>query len=178
MTISLASARKWCNATELALVTASFDRDVAWTPALLRAKIERARKLRDKNRDQKRQMKRGNRAATGAKVGAQVTAIAVADKRAQIFDETLARFVAKLDKLNAQRKLKALKAAVATALQKKRAAQAANTGGRAAPVARAPKANGPATAPRVAAAVELKRKNQIARVRARNARNQAKRDAR
>ena len=42
-----------------------------------------------------------NRAATGAKSGKQVTAIAVAEKRARIFDETLARFVARLEKLKA-----------------------------------------------------------------------------
>jgi hypothetical protein len=178
MTISLASARKWCNASELTLVSASFDRDIAWTPALLRAKIERARKLRDKHRDQKRKMKRGNRAATGTKVGTQVTAIAVADKRAQIFDEALARFTAKLEKLNAQRKLAALKAATAAAVQKKRAAQAAATGRRAAPAAPAQRVGKPSAAPTVSAAAQLKRKNQMARVRARNARNQAKRDSR
>ena len=66
MTYSLATARKWCNNSEFALVTASYaGKEVTWTPALLRAKIERTRKLRDKNRDLHRKMRRANRAATG-----------------------------------------------------------------------------------------------------------------
>lgn len=179
MAISLATARKWCTESEIALIEASFAaKDVAWTPAALRAKIERTRKLRDKNRDRHRALRRTNRAVTGAKSGSQVTAMAVFDKKARLFDEALARFVAKLDKLNARRRLGDLKSAVAKALVRKRAAQAAagQTGkvrakGKAA--ARKPGREGVVSAP-----VQLKRTAQMARVRARNARNQAKRDAR
>ena len=109
MTYSLASARKWCNDSEYNLVAASFGgKEIAWTPALLRAKIERTRKLRDKNLAKFRQIRRTNRASTGAKVGKEVTAMAVAEKRAKLFDEALARFVAKLEKLNAAKRLKSL----------------------------------------------------------------------
>jgi hypothetical protein len=179
MAISLASARKWVNDSELALIEASFGRNAtAFTPAVLRGKIERARKLRDKNRDRVRQLKRANRAGTGAKTGRQITAIAVAEKRAQLFDETLARLVVRLQKLNAVRGIDALKSAVAKAVARKRSEKAA------APTRDAPRSArragaGPASAatPRLAA-TQLQRVNQMARVRARNARNQAKRDGR
>jgi hypothetical protein len=177
MTYSLASARKWCNDTEFDLVAASFGgREIAWTPAVLRAKMQRARKLRDKNLGQFRQIRRANRGSIGTKVGKQVTAMAVAEKRAKLFDETLARFAAKLEKLNAASRLKSLKAAVASALAKSRARPPA-AAGKVAPksVGRAPKA---APAGRVSPAANLRRVRQMAAVRARNARNQARRDAR
>lgn len=183
MATSLATARRWCNDSEYALVAASAGgKDIVWTPALLRAKIERTRRLRDKNRDAYRKLKRANRAATGAKTGKQVTAIAVAEKRAKIFDETLARFAAKLEKLNAAQRMRALKAAVADALARKRASQATAAGAARGKVAagksvRGSRAAGGA-APTVSSAVKLKRVRQMARVRARNARNQAKRDGR
>lgn len=182
MATALATARRWCNDSEYALVAASAaGKDIAWTPALLRAKIERTRRLRDKNRDAYRKLKRANRAATGAKSGKQVTAIAVAEKRAKIFDETLARFVAKLEKLNAAKRMKALKSAVVDALARKRAAQASAAGrargaGAAGKAGRASKAGG--TKAPVAGSAQVKRVRQMARVRARNVRNQARRDAR
>jgi hypothetical protein len=176
VTYSLASARKWCNDSEFALVTASFGgKEIAWTPALLRAKIERTRKLRDKNLARFRQIRRANRTSTGTKVGKEVTAMAVAEKRAKLFSEALARFVAKLEKLNAARRLKSLRAAVAGALEKKRAKKAA-TGRRASPSSAA--GGGKSRPASHSAAASLKRVRQMARVGARNARNQAKRDAR
>jgi hypothetical protein len=180
MGYSIATARKWCTDSEFALVTASFaGSEVAWTPATLKAKIERTRKLRDKNRDLHRKMRRDNRAATGMKSGTQVTAMAVADKRARLFEETLARFVAKLDKLNAKRRLASLRVAVADALARKRASQAA-AGGRSGQgkAKRAAGARRTGAVGAVSAPVKLKRVSQAARVRARNARNQAKRDSR
>lgn len=185
MATALATARRWCNDSEYALVAASAaGKDIAWTPALLRAKIERTRRLRDKNRDAYRKLKRANRAATGAKSGKQVTAIAVAEKRAKIFDETLARFVAKLEKLNAAKRMKALKSAVVDALARKRTAQASAAGrargagaaGKTGKAGRASKAGG--TKAPVAGPVQVKRVRQMARVRARNVRNQARRDTR
>lgn len=96
MAYSMATVRRWCNESETALVELSFSgKEVAWTPARLKLKIERTRRLRDKNRDRARQLKRTNRGSTGAKTGRQVTAIAVAEKKAQIFEQALARFVAK-----------------------------------------------------------------------------------
>ena len=177
MAYPLASARKWCNDSEYALVAASFgSKEIAWTASLLRSKIERSRKLRDKNRDKHRQIRRANRATSGAKTGKQVTAMAVAEKRAKLFDEALTRYVAKLDKLNAAKRMKALKAAVADALERKRAAQAASTGRGAAP--QGPASKGPRRTQGAPAAIKSKRVREMARVRARNARNQAKRDAR
>ena len=177
MTYSLASARKWCNDSEFALVTASFGgKETAWTPALLRTKIDRSRKLRDKNLDRFRQIRRGNRAATGAKVGKAVTAMAVAEKRTKLFDETLARFVARLEKLNAAKQPKPLKVVLATALAKKRAGQSAS-GKRATP-ATAGVAGKARPAKRPSSAASSRRVKQMAGVRARNARNQAKRDSR
>jgi hypothetical protein len=176
MTYSLASARRWCTESEAALVALSFaGKEVAWTPARLKLKIERTRRLRDRNQDRARKLKRANRADTGAKAGRRVTAIAVAKKKAQIFDQTLARFVARLERLNAARRVADLKAAVKDALARKRAGPAKGPKVTAA-VAAVPRARkGPAGAP---AAVQLKRKMQAARVRARNARNQARRDSR
>lgn len=182
MTYSLATARKWCNDSEFALVTASYaGREVTWTPVQLRAKIARTRKLRDKNRDLHRKMRRANRVATGTKSGTQVTAMAVAEKRARLFEETLARFVTKLEKLQARRKLGALKSAVADAVARKRDAQAAAAPGAArsdtktASTAGRPRARGAAAVP---ASLRVKQVRQASRVRARNSRNQAKRDAR
>lgn len=182
MTYSLAAARKWCNESEFALVAASYaGKEVTWTPAQLRAKIARTRKLRDKNRDLHRKMRRANRAATGTKRGAQVTAMAVAERRARLFDETLARFVTKLEKLQARRKLGALKSAVADAVARKRNARAGASSGAKRPASKPasaperPRARGAAAVP---AAVRVRQLNQVARVRARNVRNQAKRDAR
>jgi len=177
MAFPLASARRWCNDSEYALVAASFgSKEIVWTAALLRSKIERSRKLRDKNRDKHRQIRRANRATSGAKTGKQVTAMAVAEKRAKLFDETLTRYVAKLDKFNAAKRMKTLKAAVADALVRKRAAQAAATGRGTAP--QGPAGTATRRTQRTPAAVKSKRVREMARVRARNARNQAKRDAR
>ena len=177
MAVPLASARKWCNDSEYMLVAASFgSKEISWTAALLRSKIERSRKLRDKNRDKHRQIRRANRATSGAKTGKQVTAMAVAEKRAKLFDETLTRYIAKLEKLNAAKRMKALKAAVADALVRKRAAQAASSGRDAAP--KGPAGMPPSRTQRTSTAVKGKRVREAARVRARNARNQAKRDAR
>jgi hypothetical protein len=78
--------------------------------------------------------------------------------------------------------MKALKVAVADALARKRASQAAAavaTRGKApaGKSARGSRAAG-GTSPTVSSAAKLKRVRQMARVRARNARNQAKRDGR
>lgn len=177
MTYSLASARKWCNDSELALVAASFGgQTTAWTAATLRSKIARTRKLRDKNLDKSRRIRRANRAATGAKVGKQVTAMAVAEKRSKLFQETLARFVAKLERLNAAKRPKTLRAAVADALAKKRPRKPA-ADRRSVPSTGSVSAKaGPAS--RTSSSANLKRVRQMASVRARNARNQAKRDGR
>jgi hypothetical protein len=177
MAFPLASGRKLCTDSEYALVAASFgSKEIAWTAALLRSKIERSRKLRDKNRDKYRQIRRANRATSGAKTGKHVTAMAVAEKRAKLFDETLTRYIAKLEKLNAAKRMRALKAAVAEALVRKRAGQAAATGRGAVP--QGPAGTALRRTQRAPAAVKGKRVREMARVRARNARNQAKRDAR
>ena len=182
MAYSLATARKWCNDSEFALVTASFaGKEVVFTPAQLRAKIERTRKLRDRNRDKHRGIRRSNRAASGSKTGVDVTAMAVAEKRMRLFEETLARFVAKLEKVQARRRLAALKSASAAAVARKRSTPLAPAPGakRAARPAAAPAGSTSARrAAVVSPAVRGRAVNQAAAVGARNARNQAKRDSR
>jgi hypothetical protein len=90
--------------------------------------------------------------------------------------KTLARFAAKLEKLNAAKRPKPLKVVLATALAKKRAGQS-GAGSQAAP-SPATAAGKSSPAKRQSSAASLRRVKQMAGVRARNARNQAKRDSR
>jgi len=110
MAYGLVTARKICNAPELELFTASLaSSDVKWTHAKLKAKIERTRRLRDRNRDLVRRTRVANQKSTGSKTGTRVSAVALGEQKAKLFDEALSRFVAKLEKLNAtQRKTKLL----------------------------------------------------------------------
>jgi hypothetical protein len=93
MAVSLAQARRICSATELRVVAASQPAALeALTPGRLRQKIGVARRLRNKWRDQARRQRRarqGKAAARGAVRAAQETRTR---KKAQLFQETLARF--------------------------------------------------------------------------------------
>lgn len=105
MTYGLMTARKICNASELELVAASLAAsDVKWTHARLKLKIDRTRRLRDKNRDLVRRTRVASRKITGAKTGTGLSAVAIGEQKAKLFDETLSRYVAKLEKLNAGRR--------------------------------------------------------------------------
>lgn len=129
-------ARPLCSDAEYKLFTASLADEIGeLTPAQLRSKIQRARRLRDKYRDLFKRQRLANRARTGTKKGARPeTNVRTADK-ARLFDEALGRFQARADKLAAaagrEAKRKAAKAAVkAQIAEKKRvgAKRAANLG--------------------------------------------------
>jgi hypothetical protein len=94
MPISVARAKAICNASELALVKASAKREIAkLSPAKLRLSAERARKLRDKWRDQANAQRRKSQ----KKMGARETDVnARTAEKAQLFEEVLERFVARL----------------------------------------------------------------------------------
>lgn len=105
MTYGLITARKICNASEFELVEASLAAsDVKWTHARLKLKIDRTRRLRDKNRDLVRRTRVASRNTTGAKTGTGLSAIAIGEQKAKLFDETLSRYVAKLERLSAARR--------------------------------------------------------------------------
>lgn len=134
MSYGLITARRICNAPELELFTASLaGSDVKWTHAKLKAKIERTRRLRDKNRDIVRRTRLANRKSTGSKTGTRVSAVALGEQKAKLFDEALSRFVAKLDKLNAAQRKTQLLAMIKEAAARRAASQSqpVSRGGRA-----------------------------------------------
>jgi hypothetical protein len=87
------TARRLCTAREYELVEASFPDNIRQlTPSKLKQKVERARKLRDKNRDLMKRQRlelRGKRSPRGARP-AQGTANT--EKKADLFDEVMQRF--------------------------------------------------------------------------------------
>jgi hypothetical protein len=87
------TARRLCTAREYELVEASFPENIRQlTPSALRQKVDRARKLRDKNRDLLKRQRlevRGKRAPRRVRP-AQGTANT--EKKADIFDEVMQRF--------------------------------------------------------------------------------------
>lgn len=103
MAVHHATARKLATASEWALVEASFGRSItALTPARLRQKVARARKLQDKYRDLARQQRgeaRGKRRARSTRA-AQGNANTVVKQ--QMFAEALKRFTARLAQLEAK----------------------------------------------------------------------------
>ena len=102
MAYTMITARRLCSATELELVAASFASDkTAWTSARLHSKIQRTRKLRDKYRDLVRRTRAAGRVASGGRYDAQPKTQMLAAQRVKLFDETLARYIAKLARLNA-----------------------------------------------------------------------------
>jgi hypothetical protein len=114
-------ARPICTDAEYKLFTASLADEIGeLTPAQLRGKIQRARKLRDKYRDLLKRQRLANRTRTGTKKGDRPqTNVRTADK-AKLFDEALGRFEAKAAKLAAagEREAKRKEAKAALAAQK------------------------------------------------------------
>ena len=103
MAFNRAQAQRLCNASELQLVLASRAVDVVkLTPAQLRAKIVRARTLRDKSTDLFRRQTAATRAATGTKRGATGVANQRTGQKARLFDETLKRFEARLARIEGE----------------------------------------------------------------------------
>jgi len=96
MAISMSKAKSLCNANELALVAASSRTQLsALSPAQLRQKVSRARKLREKWRDQAERQRRGAQTRQGAR---QTSASARSAEKAQLFAEVLERFETRLAK--------------------------------------------------------------------------------
>jgi hypothetical protein len=104
-------ARSLCTASEFQLFSASLSDAIgALTPAQLKAKIDRARRLRDKYRDLHRRQRLAARARTGSKKGSAERT----KSKAQLFDEALRRFTEQ-----ARAKAAADKRAAARAKKKK-----------------------------------------------------------
>jgi hypothetical protein len=102
MTISLAAARKLCTGRELELVEASRTSAMKEiTPARLRQKVQRARALRDKYRDlaKRQRLQARGKARPSGRRAAQGNENTV--RKAQLFDEVLGRFEARLEKVQA-----------------------------------------------------------------------------
>jgi hypothetical protein len=94
MPISIVRAKALCNATELALVASSAPRAISKLSASkLRFSVEQARKLRDKWRDQSDAQRRKSQKKLGAR-GTDDNARSI--EKAQLFDEVLGRFAARL----------------------------------------------------------------------------------
>lgn len=127
MAVSMALARKLCTAQEWTLVEASRGPALkALSPAKLKAKVSRARTLRDKYRGlAKRQAgeARGKRKARGARPA---QSNQNTERKAQLFAEALERFQAQLEAAErAAAKAARAKAAGATAKAVKAKAKAA-----------------------------------------------------
>lgn len=119
-------ARPLCSDAEYKLFTASLGDEIgALTPAQLRSKIQRARRLRDKYRDLYKRQRLANRARTGTKKGARPETNVRTSDKAQLFGEALSRFQGRADKLAATaereaRRKAARKASKAQIAEKKR----------------------------------------------------------
>jgi hypothetical protein len=110
-------ARPLCSDAEYKLFTASLGDEICdLTPAQLRSKIQRTRRLRDKYRDLLKRQRLANRARTGTKKGDRpATNTRTADK-AKLFDEALGRFEARHEKLAAAAERDAARKAAKAAL--------------------------------------------------------------
>jgi hypothetical protein len=102
MAYNRSHARALCTENEYKLFTASLaDEITSLTPAQLRSKIERARKLRDKNRDLFKRQRLSNRERTGTKKGDRPDSNARTGDKAKLFSEALVRFENRAAKLGA-----------------------------------------------------------------------------
>jgi len=146
------------------------------------AKVKRTRNLRDKYRDLFRRQRLEARDRTGSKRGTSGVANVRTRQKAELFGELLARFEAKLTKVDAAAKLAAGREAKARAAAAKAALRA-----RKGPAAKAPKAPAPRAgfaSPRVKSAIARRQLQKTrmtaihAYVRSRGKRQQAKRDSR
>lgn len=119
-------ARALCTAAEYELFAASLaDQIKSLTPARLKSKLERSRKLRDKYRDLLKRQRLANRARTGTKKGARPDSNARTVDKAKLFGEVLERLSARAKQLAAAEKraqaAAARKAATARVVAKKKA---------------------------------------------------------
>ncbi len=184
MATSKAAARKLATQAEWTLLEASFPPELkALTPARLKQKITRARKLQDKYRDKARQQKgemRGKRTPMGTRA-AKGNANTVAKQ--ELFAEARERFEAQHAKLEAKAAKEAAQAAAKAEKAATRAATRARTptGGTAAKAtntARRAVSKASRGARKATALTRSNSKAQQAHVGARGRRRQARRDAR
>ena len=106
MAINMKEARTLCSSSELQLVHSATQTEIVkLTPARLRAKIDRARKLRNKFRDLARQQRRESRGKSKPRSSRPAQGNEATKRKEEIFAEAIAAFEARLAKLaGAQRK--------------------------------------------------------------------------
>jgi len=191
---TLIQARKLLTASELEVFVASRgDAVKAMLPTQLRAKVKRARTMRDKYQDLVRRQRLATRERVGTKDGRSDAANARTAQKAQVFADVLERFTRRLTQVEeaAERSAKqAAGAAAKQALQTKRRMQLEAP--KAGTSARSPKApaQGPVAAGKLGGTSESARvarhamqpklagqQKVHAHVAARGRRNQAKRDS-
>lgn len=132
MAYTRAQAGKLLNASESGLLAASRANALkALTTTRLRAKVKRARALRDKFRDLFKRQKLATRARTGSKLGVDGVANLRTRQKAEIFTEMLQRFEKRLAQVEVA-EARAASAAVQAraALSRKRRAGAATAAAR------------------------------------------------
>lgn len=110
MPINRRQARELATRSELDLIGASYSEAISkLTPRVLKSNIARTRKLRDKHRDLLRRQRLASRARTGTKHGRRPDSNARTVRKAQLFEETLGRFTARLEALEAAERRKGRK---------------------------------------------------------------------
>lgn len=115
MAFNRSHARGLCNVSEMSLFESSVGAELAsWSEAQLKARIVRARNLRDKQQDLLRRQKLATRARTGTKVGASGVANQRTEQKLKLFSEVLSRFEARLASVEAARARAAVRAAAAS----------------------------------------------------------------
>lgn len=123
MTVSRTVAKSLCTRDEFALAEESFAPTVTKLTAKdIRARIQRARKLRDKYRDQAEKQAReilGRAAPTNSRTATNNRATVT---KQQFFAESLARFEKRLEKITQIEERKSLRDMAKAALAKKKAA--------------------------------------------------------
>lgn len=105
MAYNRSHARVLCTKSEYELFTASLSDNIRQlTPARLRAKIDRTRRLRDKYRDLYKRQRLATRSRTGTKKGNMPDSNARTEEKAKLFAEALDRLTARADQLAAAEK--------------------------------------------------------------------------
>lgn len=103
MPINMNRAKALCSKPELELIKQSSPRQIGeHTPARLRSKISRARKLRDKFRDLGRSQRREVRGKQKPRRSRPAQSYSNTKEKAEIFQQVLDRFQTRLEKLEAQ----------------------------------------------------------------------------
>jgi hypothetical protein len=182
-------ARSLCSASEFELFEFSLAGEIeSIAKSRLQGKVERARRVRDKYRDLYRRQRVAARARTGSKHGRSGQANLRTKQKAKLFDEVLARLLARLKKVERDEKKGVAAGTLSRALKKKRnTGKAAPAGRKAAPrkAARGAKPKLEQFVGKKAQAANRKRSLQKTRsqaihahIRSRGRRAQAKRDRR